>query len=260
MENSIIENIAKKLIEAKKRHYSIEPISDIYPEITVSDAYEIQEKQVKYEISRNHKVIGKKIGLTSHAMQSMMNIGEPDFGHLFDDMLVEEGNEIKLETLISPMVEGEIAFILKEDLKGPGITSKDVDNQTLGISPAIEIIDSRIKDWKIKIQDTIADNASSGLFVVSKQITTIKSVDLRSIKLSLFKNGSIISDSVASVVLGNPSNAVAWLANKMAEFGVYLKKNDIILSGSLVKAEPVKKGDNFSAIFDTLGSVTCTFS
>jgi 2-keto-4-pentenoate hydratase len=259
MENLLQTRIVDSLEEARKTCIPIAQLTESYPDITSKEAYEIQLEQIQRRIKQGATVVGKKIGLTSHAMQSMLGVMEPDYGQLLNEMLVYEDNEIDYSTLIQPKVEPEIAFLIAEDIKGPGITPADVMRTTFGIVPALEIIDSRIKDWKIRIEDTIADNASSALFTLGGCVTQPLGIDLRYVGMVFSKNGKIVSTASGAAVLGNPCQAVAWLANKLAEFGAYLQKGDIILSGSLVKAEPAQKGDYFSATFDRMGGVSCRF-
>ncbi|MEN3039098.1 MAG: fumarylacetoacetate hydrolase family protein [Candidatus Kryptonium sp.] len=189
----------------------------------------------------------------------MLNVNQPDFGYLFDTMYVEDGGTIKLNSLIQPRVEGEIAFVIGKDLIGPGITEADVLRATEFVVPSIEIVDSRIKDWKIKIQDTIADNASSGLFVLGGKKTTIDNLDLRCLGMLLEQNGDVVVSGAGAASLGNPVKAVAWLANKLAEFGEYLKAGEIILSGSLGQLVVPKRGDFFKVTIQKLGSVSVKF-
>jgi len=256
-----IENVARALIEAEMRRQPINPIVDTYPHITIEEAYEIQRTIIKTKLTtkRGLKVIGKKIGLTSKAMQKLFGVSEPDYGHLLSSMYVEEGFSIPMDQLIQPKIEAEIAFILKDELEGPGITVADVLRATEGVMPALEIIDSRIRDWKIKIQDTIADNASSARFVLGGVIVPVKDLDLRFIGLLFEVNGEIVATATGAAVMGNPAIAVAWLANKLAEYGEKLRAGEIILSGSLIAAVPVEKGIFVKATFSKLGSVSIKF-
>lgn len=259
MDNSTKKKITQDLQEATTNRIAISQLTESYPEMSIQNAYEIQLDQVERAINEGKVVVGKKIGLTSLAMQKLLGVNEPDFGHLMDDMLVYDDSEIDRSALIQPKVEPEIAFIIKEDIKGPGVTLADVLRKTFGIVPALEIIDSRIKDWKLRIQDTVADNGSSSLFAIGGQMIRPLEVDLRLIGMVFQKNGMVVSTGAGAAVLGNPCQAVAWLANKLAEFDAFLKKGDIILSGALVKAEEADKGDCFSVTFDRLGSACCKF-
>ncbi len=259
LSEQLINEIAKKLAEAEKKRQPIDPLTDTYPGISIEDAYKIQLVNIKARISRGEKVVGKKIGLTSKSMQRLLGVNEPDYGHLMDTMLINEGEYVDTKQLIQPKVEAEIAFILKDDLKGPGVTVADVLRATEGVMPALEIIDSRIKGWKIKIQDTIADNASAARFVLGGKMTSVKDIDLRLVGMVFEVNGEIVSTAAGASVMGNPAIAVAWLANKLADYGTYLKAGEIILAGSLIAAVDVKPGDTVKATFDRLGSVTIKF-
>lgn len=254
-----IDELARMLLEAEEKREPIDPLTKTYPQISIEDAYRIQLKNVDAKIARGEKIVGKKIGLTSKGMQKLFGVNEPDYGHLTDRMIVLEGECIDLRELIQPKIEAEIAFVLKDDLKGPGITPADVLRATEGVMPALEIIDSRIRDWKIKIQDTIADNASSARFVLGGRIVDVRNIDLRLVGLVFEVNGEIISTAAGAAVMGNPVSSVAWLANKLASYGTYLKSGEVILSGSLIAAVDIKPGYIVRATFDKLGSVTIRF-
>ena len=236
-----------------------EALTQLYTEITIEDAYKIQLENVMKKVGEGKVVVGKKIGLTSRVMQNMLGVPEPDYGHLFDDMVGEEELPIKLSNLLQPKVEAEIAFVLKEELKGPGVTLAKVLQATEGVMASFEIIDSRIKDWKIKIQDTVADNASSAMVVLGKQLIPLNEIDLRNMGMVLEKNGQIIDTAAGAAVLGHPALAVAWLANKLAQYDISLKPGEIILSGSLTKAYEVTGNDIFIATFAGLGTVKAVF-
>lgn len=258
MENGIIKELAVKLYEAEKTRQAIEPIADRF-KLSKALAYEIQREGLALRLADKHRLVGRKIGLTSKAMQSSMGVFEPDYGYITDYMLRYEGQPIIISELISPKVEPEIAFVLKEDLSGPGVTIADVLRATAGIMPAIEVIDSRIKDWKIKIQDTIADTASIGRVILSGTLLPIDNIDMRYMGLVLEKNGETAATAAGAAVLGHPANAVVWLANKMGEFNISLKKGEIIMSGSFTAACPVVSGDSISCYFDRLGKVSAYF-
>lgn len=259
MNIELIEELARELYEAEKNCVPIAPLTERYPEITNEEAYQVQIAGMNLRLQNGHSIVGKKIGLTSKAMQNALGVFEPDYGYITDKMMALEGEALSLQTLIAPKVEPELAFILRSDLKGPGITISDVLGATAGIMPAIEVIDSRVKDWKIKIQDTIADGASIGRVVLSGKMTHVSEVDLRYLGLVLEKNGEVISTAAGAAVLAHPANAVVWLANKLAQYGQYLKAGDIVMSGSFTSACPVSGGDNVTAVFDKLGAVNVRF-
>lgn len=250
---------ATRLLKAYKDQKPIEPLTEEFPDLTTEDAYQIQLMTVRARVAEGGKIVGKKIGLTSPAMQQMFNVGEPDYGHLLDNMLGYQGFGLSGSKLIQPRVEGEIAFILKKGLQGPGVTPTDVLRATAGVCAALEIIDSRIRDWKIKIQDTVADNASSGAFVLGARMVPASDIDLRHVGFVLSKNGLTVATGAGAAVLGSPAQSVAWLANRLAAFGIGLDPGEIILSGSAVAAVPVKSGDSIHLVVDRIGEVACAF-
>jgi len=238
----------------------VDPLTEKFPSLTPAEAYSIQRELVGRKLREGARVIGRKIGLTSAAMQQALGVGEPDYGLLLDTMAVENGGTIELERLIQPKVEGEVAFVLKKDLRGPALTIADVLSATDYVTPALEIIDSRIRDWKIRLADTIADNASSGMFVLGVERIAVDEVDLPQVEMVLEKNGEKVLGGTGAAVLGNPAFAVAWLGNKLSEFGDELKAGEVILSGSLTAALVVAKGDSVTARFHHLGSAGVRFS
>ncbi|MFZ7133272.1 MAG: 2-keto-4-pentenoate hydratase [Eubacteriales bacterium] len=250
---------AENLYSAEKGVYQIDTISIENTDMTVQDAYEIQLLNVKNRIEDGDKIIGMKIGLTSKAMQNLLGVREPDYGHLTDKMLLLEGETCPMDELIQPKVEGELAFCLKKSLKGPGVTIADVYNATGWVVPAIEIVDSRIKDWKIKLVDTIADNGSSARLVLGGRMTNIKDIDMRLIGMNLEKNGELVSTGTGAEVWGSPAAAVAWLINKLATFDIGLDEGNIVLSGAITAAENAVSGDSFTVSFQGMGSVTVKF-
>ena len=254
-----IEKFAEELYWAEVNLKPIEPLTSRNGNITIEDAYKIQIKNVDRKLKNGWKIKGKKIGITSYAVQKMLNVNQPDFGYLFDTMYVEDGGVVKLDSLIQPRVEGEIAFVMEKDLKGPGVTVADVLKATAFVVPSIEIVDSRIKDWKIRIQDTIADNASSGLFVLGGKKTVVDNLDFRCLGMILEQNGEVVVSGAGVASLGNPVKAVAWLANKLAEFGEYLRAGEVVLSGALAQLVVPKKGDFFKVSIQKLGSVSVKF-
>ena len=254
-----IEKFAAQLLQAEATQVGIDPLTVTDSEITVDEAYYIQLENIKKKLSEGQKIVGKKIGLTSVAVQKMLGVDEPDYGHLLDSMVVENGGTIDCKTMLQPKVEGEIAFVLKKDLKGPNVTAVDVIQATDYIVPALEIVDSRVQDWKIKLQDTVADNASSGLYVLGGKPTKIEDVDLELIGMVLSQNGEMVNTGVGAAALGNPATCVAWLANRLADYDISLKAGEVILSGALSGMVVAKPGDTFTARFAHLGQVSVNF-
>lgn len=255
-----IKRLASMLVDAEDRVNPIEQLTQTYPQMTVESAYEIQLAVIEERVKAGHKIIGKKIGLTSLGMQTLLGVDEPDYGHLLNTMLVSNGGVCSREEFIKPRVEGEFAFVLNSDLQGPGVTEIDVIRATGGILPAIEIVDSRIRDWKIKLADTVADNASSSRIVLGSRMFNLRDYDLRSLGMFIEKNGELVNSGTGVEVLGNPVVSVAWLANKLFDFGISLKAGEIVLSGAITAAVNAEKGDVFNLTFDRLGTVAIKFS
>jgi 2-oxopent-4-enoate/cis-2-oxohex-4-enoate hydratase len=192
-------------------------------------------------------------------VMNMLGVFQPDFGMLTDGMVYNEGEAIPASTLIQPKAEGEIAFVLKKDLIGPGVTSADVLAATEGVMACFEIVDSRIKDWKIKIQDTVADNASCGVFVLGDRLVDPRGVDLNTCGMVLEKNGEIVATGAGAAALGAPANSVAWLANTLGRLGIALKAGEVVLSGSLAIMVPVKAGDSLRVSIGGIGGCSVRF-
>ena len=253
-----MKEIAARLDRAERDRVAIDPPAAA-AKLTVADAYRIQLINVERRVAAGRRIVGGKVGLTSVAMQKMMGVDEPDFGHLFDDMILQSGEECAVGALMIPRVEPEIAFVLSRELRGPGVTRADVLAAAEYVTPALEIIDTRIRDWKITLADTIADNASSGRVVLGSEKTPPIKHDLANIAMKLQKNGALIEEGVGSAVLGHPAEPVAWLANKFAEFGQSLAAGSIVIPGALCRAVPVAAGDAITASFGALGSVSVRF-
>jgi 2-keto-4-pentenoate hydratase len=260
MDQNRMKALAEMLLAAEKSQKPIPPLTESDPGISVEDAYRIQLLVMEMKKSQGQVVVGKKIGLTSLAMQNMLGVKEPDYGHILDGMVVMEAEKILTTDLIKPRIEGELAFVLDEDLQGPGVTLTEVIRCSEGVIPSLEIIDSRIVDWKIKLPDTVADNASSARIVLGGTITPIKKLDLRTVGMVLEKNGEVVATAAGAAVLGHPAQAVAWLANKLAAYDIALRKGEVILSGSLTAAMPVGAGDFVRADFGPLGDVKIKFA
>lgn len=260
LEESRFDALAQEIQEAEKTCIPSTNLTNRYSGITVAEAYSIQLRTVQAKINQGRVVVGKKIGLCSRAMQELLGVHEPDYGHILDNMVVPEGVPISMGRLVQPKMEGEICFLLRKDLKGPGVNVAQVLEATVGVMPALEIIDSRFEGWKIKIQDTVADNGGSALVVLGGQLTPVDGIDLRLVGMVLEKNGEITATGAGAAVLGNPAQAVAWLANMLGEHGISLNAGEFIMSGSVTAAVPIAAGDCFRAAFDRLGSVTARFT
>ncbi|WP_227937785.1 2-keto-4-pentenoate hydratase [Alkalihalobacillus deserti] len=255
-----IQDAASALLEAETTKRPIAPFTSSAEAISVDDAYQIQLEQIRRKVGNGATIVGKKIGLTSKVMQEMFNVSEPDYGHILDDMIYKNGDMVSLDRFIQPKVEFEIAFVLKKDLKGPGVTKDEVIEATDYVVPSIEIIDSRIKDWQFKYEDTVADNGSSAGAIIGRQPSKLSDLDLPTIKMNVFKNGELMDTATGEAVMGNPILAVAWLANALSRYDISLHAGEVILSGALSKAVPIEDGDTFTAEFDHIGNVSATFN
>ena len=251
---------AENLYRAERDKTVLRPFTEKYPKIDIDEAYKIQLAMIEMKKADGAKVVGKKIGLTSKAMQKMLNVDQPDYGHIFDTMVLHDGAVFAVGELIQPKIEPEIAFILDREIKGPGITPLQVLAATRFVVPALEIIDSRIEGWKIKLCDTIADNASSARVVLGNSPRRVDERDLKLVGMILEKNGDIVQTGAGGAVLGHPAVAVAWLANAVGRFGVSLSAGDIIMPGALCGAVDVGAGDLLQASFDGLGTVSVRFA
>jgi len=259
MNQEQILSASDELYQALRNKTTVTPLRERYPTISIDSAYQISLQLLAKRIAAGEKVIGKKIGVTSKAVQDMLNVYQPDFGFLTDKMIFSDQIPIS-NTLIQPRAEGEIAFLLKKPLAGPGVTEADVLAATEAVMPCFEIVDSRIADWKITIEDTVADNASCGLFAINdKAAKDPKHLDLPNCEMIVNKNGQFLSRGTGAAALGNPLTCVAWLANVLGQYDVSLDAGDIILSGSLVPLESVKAGDTMSLTISSIGDLAIEF-
>ncbi len=262
MDAAHIESLGDELFDALRGQRTLAPLTSRHAGITVDDAYRISLRFLARREAAGERVIGKKIGVTSKPVQDMLGVFQPDFGFLTDAMQFADGATVSLKQagLIQPRAEGEIAFMLKSDLQGPGVTREDVLAATEWVAPCFEIVDSRIDDWKIKIQDTVADNASCGVFVVGTQHTDPRALDLAAASMQMWKNDAPAGSGLGSAVQGHPAEAVAWLANTLGAFGIPFKAGELILSGSLAPLVPAVAGDHFTMQIEGLGGCSITFS
>ncbi|MCK9515437.1 MAG: 2-oxopent-4-enoate hydratase [Ottowia sp.] len=259
MESQQIEQLGDALYEALVSRSVLEPLSDRHPGMILADAYAVQERLMARRLAAGEKVIGKKIGVTSQAVMDMLGVYQPDFGWLTDAMVYGEGQAIPMNRLIQPKAEGEIAFVLKRTLKGPGISAADVLAATDGVMACFEIVDSRIADWRIRIQDTVADNASCGVFVLGDRLVDPRAVDLATCGMVLEKNGEVVATGAGAAALDHPANAVAWLANTLGAHGTALQAGEIVLAGSLAAMVPVAAGDNLRVSIGGIGGCSVRF-
>ncbi|MGY2060339.1 2-keto-4-pentenoate hydratase [Nocardia gipuzkoensis] len=260
LSDAVRSELADRLAAAERDRVPIDPLVVGYPEIDVVDSYEIQLINIRRRVRDGARIVGHKVGLSSKAMQQMMGVDEPDYGHLLAEMQVFEDEPVPASRYLYPRVEVEVGFVLGADLPGEECTEADVLAATVAYAPAIELIDTRIKDWKIALCDTIADNASSAGWVLGPERVRPELLDITGIDARLTRNGEVVAEGRSDAVLGDPTVAVAWLARKVASFGVRLKAGDIVLPGSCTRAIDARPGDAFHAEFTGLGSVRLEFS
>jgi len=257
----LVEQLAAELYQALTHRRTVTPLRLRHPELTIDDAYAVSLGILARRERAGERVIGKKIGVTSRAVQDMLGVHQPDFGFLTDRMLIPNNGTVSIrDSMIQPRAEAEIALILRHPLKGPGVTPQDVLAATEHIAPCFEVVDSRIANWDIRIVDTVADNASCGVFVLGAERVDPRRLDLATLKVQVWKNEQPLSQGLGSAVQGSPLAAVAWLANTLGAYGVELKAADVILSGSLVPLEPARPGDEFRLELEGVGSARVTFA
>jgi 2-oxopent-4-enoate hydratase len=253
---------AAVLDAAERNRAAVQPLTETLKGLTVQDAYAIQAAWLRHKLASASRptLVGRKVGLTARAMQEQLGVSEPDFGFLLDQMLVPDGGAIARQELILPRVEPEIAFVLAKDLRGPGLSASDVLDATRAVAPALEIVDSRIADWKIKLQDTIADNGSSARAVIGASMPFERGLDLAAVVVTLRRGGEQVGEGAGAAVLGHPAEAVAWLANALAGFGESLHAGDVVLPGAMCASVFANVGDAFEASYTGLGRVSVRFT
>jgi len=252
-----IARFGDELFDSLRSRVPVAPLTERERGITVQEAYQIQEYGIRRRLALGDHIVGKKIGLTSRVVQRSLGVDEPDFGQLLGSMVASDS--IQASTLLQPRAEGEVAFLLERDLQGPGVTSSDVIYATHSVLPCFEIVDSRVRDWRIKLQDTVADNASAGMFVLGDRAVSLKGLDLSTCGMVLEKNGAVATTGAGAAALGSPVNCVAWLANCLGRYGITLRAGEIILSGSLGAMLPVAAGDNLNLSIGGIGSASIRF-
>jgi len=255
-----VEACADALLAAERDRVPIPPITERWPAISALEAYAIQERIVATRLASGETIVGWKVGLTSKAMQDQLGVDQPDYAPILSGWFPPEGESIPFDALIAARGEAEIAFELSSPLRGPGVTAADVRAATRGVRPAIEVIDSRIEAWKIRLPDTIADMASSARVVVGGPLTPLDDLDLTTVGVAFERNGEVVARGVGSAVLGDPAAAVAWAANTLGSLGVTLEAGHIVMPGAMHASVPAARGDTFRATFDGIGSVEVRFA
>jgi 2-oxopent-4-enoate/cis-2-oxohex-4-enoate hydratase len=258
MDSQKIKQFGDELFTSWQSRIAIDPLTEREPSITVEEAYQVQQHLIARRLALGDRIVGKKIGLTSRVVQKALGVNEPDFGQLLASMVVTDS--VEAASMLQPRAEGEVAFLLEHDLQGPGVTNADVIRATRAVMPCFEIVDSRIRNWKIKLQDTVADNGSSARFVLGDRAVPIAEVDLATCGMVLEKNGVIESTGAGAAALGSPVNCVTWLANALGKLGMPLKAGEIILSGSLGAMLPAAAGDVFNLSIGGLGNASIRFT
>ncbi len=252
--------VADKLVAAQNSRTPIPPVREMLPADAIDLAYAAQEINTERRLKEGRRLVGRKIGLTSLAVQRQLGVDQPDYGMLFDDMAVPDGWDVADDQLIQPKVEAEIAFVIGRDLDGDKLTTVDILRAVEFALPAIEIVDSRIADWKIGILDAIADNASSGLYVLGASPKKLDGLELRLCGMIMEQGGDEVSVGAGAACLGDPLSATLWLAKTMARVGRPLKAGDTVMSGALGPMVTVKRGEVYEARISGLGSVRAAFA
>lgn len=250
---------ADALVVAERSRVPLPPFAMSEAGLDAAAAYEVQQRIVSARLAGGESIVGWKVGLTSRAMQEQLGVDQPDYAPILSGWYLHPGDDIARDALIQPRVEAEIAFHLERPLRGPGVTAEDVLAATGTVSPAIEVIDSRIEAWKIRLADTIADMASSARVVVGAARVPVGSVDLPNVAVVFERNGEVVANGTGAAVLGDPAAAVAWAANTLGRLGVTLERGQVVMPGAMHASVPVMPGDRFVARFDALGDVTASF-
>jgi 2-keto-4-pentenoate hydratase len=249
-----------RLDNAQRQRTPCPPVRDILPDGDLATAYAVQSRIIANRLASGARIVGRKIGLTNPKVQAQLGVDQPDFGVLLDDMRCAPDEPIDITLLLQPKIEAELAFVLARDLDQPAVTEDDVTAATAHVTAALEIVDSRVSGWDISIVDTIADNASSGLFVLGDHLVPPGAVDMTGAEMTMRSGGQTVSAGTTADCLGSPLTAVAWLANTARDFGSPLRAGDIVLSGALGPMVAVTPGSHFTATVAGAGTVTASFT
>lgn len=261
MKKDTIVELGNELYAALLNRRVVEPLTSRFSDITLDDAYHVSNYILAQRTKAGGVLVGRKIGLTNKAVQKYFGIDEPDFGSLTNDMQYANGADVPIsERLIQPKAEAEIAFVLRKSLNGPGVTEADVLDATDYVAPCFEIVDSRVRDWKIRIQDTVADNGSAGLFVVGDDRADPRELDLSVCEMTMLTDGTVVSEGTGAAALGSPLTCVAWLANTLGANGAGLSSGDVVLSGSLGPVVPATPGTEMRVSISGIGNASVRFS
>ncbi len=250
---------ARALYEARRTRQPIEPFTDADPDLVMADGYAVQQQLTGMLLADGDSVVGYKVGLTSKPMQKMIGVDQPDYGPVLASTVYADGDAVPVSAFIQPKLEAEIAFVLRSPLAGPGVSVLDARAAIAGMTAAVEIVDSRFADWRIKLADTVADLASNGAVAVSSRLVPLDGrdvVDPRLIGMVLTRQGELVDTGAGAAALGDPVRVVAWLANTLGEMGAKLEAGHLVMTGALHAAVPMRAGDVFRTDFDRLGPVT----
>ncbi len=258
--HNVIEEAADLLYAAHTGQAPIGPVTERFPGLDVADAYAIQQVNLSRRLGEGRTLVGHKIEVTSEPVQTLLGVDEPDFGYILDDMVLDNGSAAPTARFCAPRVEPEVAFLLRQPLRGPGVTVDDVRTATEAVAVALEIVDSRIAGWKLTLPDTVADNASSGAVVLGDWVPYGDGLDLANTRASLWLNGTEIDSGVGSAVMGDPAVAIAWMANALAPFGTEILPGQFVMSGSFTTAAFVRPGYRAATTISGLGTVSLGFS
>ena len=250
------DELAAALYQARLTGVPVAPLTEADPDLTMTDGYLVQQGVVRRYLAAGDRIVGYKLGLTSKPMQQMLGVDSPDFAPVMASHVLQDGAAVAAADYIAPRLEAEIALVLGEALSGPDCTALDVLRATEGVVASIELVDSRVADWRIKLPDTVADMASSGAIVVSGRTTPVSEVDLRTLGMVFTRDGEVIATGAGAAALGNPAAAVAWLVRTLHPFGASLPAGSILMTGALHAAVPVAAGETYRAEFDRLGAVS----
>lgn len=257
---ALIEALGDELHAALIARRPAAPLSARGHDLSIKDAYRIQERMLSHRLKAGERVVGKKVGATSKAVQTLLNVHQPDFGLLLSGMIHNSGETIPINSLIQPKAEGEIGFLLGRDIVGPGVTAAEVIAATDWVMPCFEVVNSRIANWQIGIIDTVADNASCGVIALGAAARNPREIDLELCGMFIEKNGEVVVTGAGAAALGHPANAVAWLANALGGLGIPLKRGEVILSGSLATLVPIEAGDHLRMEIGGLGACSIRFA
>jgi 2-keto-4-pentenoate hydratase len=250
-----VEGKAQALYDARRNRAPIAPFTDDDPSLGMADGYAVQSELVKLILADGDRILGYKAGLTSKPMQTMLAVDQPDYGPVLASTVYRDGDDVSLGRFIQPKIEAEIVLTIGEELRGPGVSVEDAQRAVRGAAAAMEIVDSRFADWRIKLADTVADMASNGAVAISENVVPLDDVDVRLIGMVLTRNGALVDTGAGAAALGNPLAVVAWLANTLGMDGIALEPGHVVMTGALHAAVPMQPGEEYLAEFDRLGSV-----